>query len=243
MSVREPMPESTDADRAQPGFARRRLLLSGTAALAAMAAACTTAPVPQRPIVAARAPRVGDTWRYRYTSGWKNVAPRTVVVRVSAVTADRVRDALAVEGTGGGAVERDFTSRLELALRAAAGLDVLEPSPYLQAFDALQPGARPQVAMPPASWGSQWSGSARFGGTERVVVPAGAFDAARVDVYGRRSFLVGQMDDAIDPVRLDVAAWYAPQVKRFVRLVVASHAVLLNPLAQDLYELAEYSVG
>lgn len=220
---------------------RRRLILAGAVALAGMAAGCATpTAVPQRPIISGRAPRVGDTWRYRYTSGWKAVAPRMVSVRVSAVTTDSVRDTLGVEGAGEGRVERDFTSRLELAPRAAGGLEVFELSPYLQAFDAPQPGARAPVAMPPPSWGSQWSGSARFGGIERVLVPAGAFDAMRVEAYGSRFFLYGQMDDAIDAVHLYATAWYAAEAKRYVRLTVASQAARLNPLARDTYELAEY---
>jgi hypothetical protein len=235
-------PELAHMKHAAPEFVRRRrlVLACGGAALAGLAAGCATPPaVPLRPIVAAQAPRVGDAWRYRYTSGWKNVAPRTVIVQVSAVSTDSVRDALSVEGASGMA-EGDFTSRLEIAQRAAGGLDVVELSPYLQAFDALQPGAQAQVAMPPARWGSEWMGSARFAGMERVAVPAGTFDAVRVDVYGRRFFLVGQMDDAVHAVKLYVTAWYAAQVKRYVRLAVESWAAGLNPLARDLYELDEY---
>jgi hypothetical protein len=238
------MLERTEAPCLQPGCVRRRrLVLAGAAALAGLAAGCATPAAPQYPIVAARAPRVGDTWRYRYTSGWKHVAPRTVIARVIGVTAESVRDALGVEGAGAAQDERSHTSRLEIALRAAGGLDVLELSPYLLAFDGPQPGAQAPVGMPPASWGTQWAGSARVGGTERVTVPAGTFDAVRVDVDGRRFFIAGQMDDAIDPVRIYVTAWYAAQAKRFVRLTVASYAAKLNPLARDMYELAEYRVG
>ncbi|MCC6610702.1 MAG: hypothetical protein IT515_13640 [Burkholderiales bacterium] len=242
-------PELVHTKRTAPEFARRRMLVlaCGGAALAGLASGCATPAAPQGAplgrMVAARAPRVGDTWRYQYTSAWRNVAPRAMVVRVTAVTADGVRDELRVEGARGGAAEGDFGSRLEVSQRPVGGVDVRELSPYLQAFDMPAPGAGAQVAMPPAGWGGAWIGSARFGGTERIVVPAGTFDTTRVDVFGRRFFIGGQMDDAIDPVKLYLSAWYAPQVKRFVRLTFATYATQLNPLAQDLYELAEYKVG
>lgn len=231
-----------EAGAAPADARRRRLMLAGAGALLPGLAAALVAPraaMAQR-ADAALAPRVGDTWRYAYRSGWRNVAPRNVAMRVTAVKGGAVRDAVSVRADGDSAgVEHEFSARLEVASRTAGGLDVVELSPYLQAFAVPQSGSAP-VAMRAAQWGTEWSATARFGVRERVTVPAGTFDAMRVNVLARRPFLRGQMDDAIDPTRLDLAAWYAPQVKRYVRLTVLSHAEGLNPLLRDTYELIEY---
>lgn len=232
--------------RAAPADARRRrVVLAGAGALLPGLVGGLAAPraALAQGLDASLAPRVGDTWRYAYTSGWKHVAPRTVAVRVTAVTGSGVRDAVSVSANGDSSgVEHAFAARLEVVARAVSGLDVVELAPYLQAFGAPQAGHAP-VAMPAPKWGTAWTATARFGARERVTVPAGTFDAMRVDVLGRRPFLRGQMDDAIDPIRLDLTAWYAPQVRRYVRLAVSSYAAGLNPLLRDAYELVEYRGG
>ncbi len=107
-------------------------------------------------------------------------------------------------------------------------------------------GAPPQGAftavMPPANIGSQWSGTANVGATEQVTVAAGAFAAVRIRLEGNRAFING-MDSVSDPVSMIATAWYAPAVKRFVKLDFLTQAAMLNPLSRDHLELQSYKVA
>jgi hypothetical protein len=163
-------------------------------------------------------------------------------VQVLEVTGE-VRDRLAAEGQAG-ADERRFNSALEVVARPLPGILVQEFSPYLLAFGGFPAGGGSfAVALPQASWGTQWTATATPRGTERVTLPAGSFDALRVDVFGSRNFIRGQMDDAIDPTRLYSTAWYAPAVKRVVQLSRYTQAAGLNILERDQYQLISVRVA
>ena len=117
------------------------------------------------------------------------------------------------------------------------GFALVELSPYLAAFEGTDLGQNYAVRMPPADWGTAWSGMARAVGTEKVQTPAGTFDAVRIDMSGSRLFLRGQMDTAIDPVWLRATAWYAPAARRVVRFTHDTWAFADQPLSRDRYEL------
>jgi hypothetical protein len=219
---------------------RRRILaaLGATALLGG----CVTPLAPPRPLDAARAPRAGSRWIYGYRSDWANVAPRTLEVELLAVSEQTISDRVGVQGDPAASAERQFGSQLAIVATPLGGALIHEFSPYLEAFGSLPPGEF-AIALPPAAWGTAWAGSARLAGTERVIVPAGAFDAARIEILGSRMFLRGQMDDAIDPVRLFATAWFAPSVRRCVRFSFVTQAARLNPLARDHLELASFKLA
>ncbi len=228
-----------------PPWTRRRALQGlGAGALGALFGGCAPLPqLPPRPLDRALAPRVGDTWRYQFTSAWRNVPPRMLEVRVEEVTGEGVRDRLAAEGQAG-ADERRFNSALEVVARPLPGILVHEFSPYLMAFGGFPAGGGSfAVVLPQPSWGTQWTATATPRGTERLTLPAGSFDALRVDIFGSRIFIRGQMDDAIDPVQLYSTAWYAPAAKRVVQLSRYTQAAGLNILERDQYQLISHRLG
>ena len=220
---------------------RRRLVAAlGAGGAAALLGACATA-LPPRPVDRARAPRIGDAWRYAYRSEWKQEPPRMVDYAVVSVTDQAIGDRLTLDGTASPWDDRPFGSGFALVARPFPGLVVRDFSPYLEAFGPLAPGVF-AVAMPPEQFGTAWSGTARVLGVEQVITAAGAFAATRVQLYGGRPFLSG-MDDAADPVQIYATAWYAPAVKRLVKFDFLTQALRLNPLARDHYELASYRLG
>jgi len=226
----------TDGAPSAPG--RRRLISGlGAGAVMALAGGCVAPTLAPRAIVMSDAPRVGSTWTFGYRSDWSAVAPRTLSYTVTAVTGQGVRDRLAQQGAPGDGGERLFTSAWEVAARPLTNLMVHEFSPYLLAFGNVPIGERVNVTMAPENWGTSWTTTARAVGTERVSVPAGSFDAVRVEILGTRLFVAGQMDDAADPVRLYATAWLAPAAKRAVRFTYQTQAARLNLLARDHYEL------
>ena len=164
-------------------------------------------------------------------------------VRVMEVADEGVSDRLSAEGQPGGD-ERRFGSALAVVARPLSGLLVHEFSPYLAAFGGFPAGGGSfAVSLPQPSWGTQWTATATPRGTERLTLPAGSFDALRVDIYGTRFFIRGQMDDAIDPVKLYSTVWYAPAAKRVVQLTRITQAAALNELERDQYQLIANRLG
>lgn len=231
----------TDPSSGMPLSSIRRRLVGalGAGALGALAGACATPLPPPRPVDRARAPRIGDNWRYGYRSEWGNVAPRTLDVAVVSVTDQGIGDRLAVDGAQTPWAEQLFTSQFAIVARALSGVLVHEFSPYLEAFGPV-PLEGP-VIVPPPAWGTSWTVTARLRGTEQVTVPAGSFAATRVEIFGSRFFI--QMDDAADPVRLYATAWFAPAAKRVVRFSYFTQAQRLNPLVRDHIELLSFRVA
>lgn len=213
---------------------RRRLIGAlGASALGAWLGGCAGPPVaPPRPLDQNAAPRVGETWQYHYTSIFQSVAPRTFEVRVLELTQQGVRDQIA------GGEERLFTSALQLVERPLSGLVIYEFSPYLQAFGP--PPVEAAVATPAPSWGPPFAASARVRGNERVTVPAGSFDALRMEIVASRSPTWSQLQPRIDPVLTYATVWYAPGPKRPVLWEVTTRAGAGNVLVGDRYQLASY---
>jgi len=221
--------------------ARRRVICGlGAGALAALLGGCTGIALAPRALDASRAPKVGAKWTYRYRSDWSAVAPRTLTYTVIAVDSQGIQDRLAQPDAPGSGGDRLFTSAWEVAARPLTNLMVHEFSPYLLAFGDVPIGERINVTMPPVGWGTTWTTTARAVGNEKVTVPAGTFDAMRVEILGTRLFVSGQMDDTADPVRLYATAWLAPAVQRSVRFTFQTQAARLNLLSRDHYDLQGY---
>ena len=235
---------------AEPVSAHRRTLLGalGAGALGAWLGGCATPPQPPlRPVDAATAPRVGDTWQYAFRSVFRSPAARTLEIRVLEVRSGDVRDRITAEGEAE-TEDHSFTSAFEmverpvgterrLVDRVVSRLRVVEFSPYLQAFGPLPSGG--PVVIPLPAVGPPFTGYARARGSERVSVPAGNFDAIRVEYDITRTPTV-TMRQYFDPVFTRGTVWYAPGVKRPVRWTVLTRAGALNVLANDTYELLAY---
>ncbi len=236
--------ESSRSPQSLPMPGRRRLIsVLGAGAASMVLGGCAGAKLAPRALDRERAPKVGASWTYGFRSDWRNIAPRTLIYTVTAVNDQGVQDRLSDPSSPGSGGERLFTSAWEIAERPITNLLVHEFSPYLLAFGNPPINERVNVAMPPVNWGTTWTTTARAVGTERVSVPAGSFDAVRVEILGTRLFVAGQMDSVADPVRLYATAWLAPAVKRSVRLTFETQAQQLNLLSREHYELRSHQAG
>ncbi len=243
-------PDTTLLPSVAPVSARRRALVGalGAGALGAWLGGCATTTTQElRPIDPATAPRVGDTWQYAFRSVFRAPAPRSLEVRVLEIRSDDVRDRITAEGEAE-TEDHSFTSALEMAERPVGAerrlvdrvvprLTVVEFSPYLQAFGPLPDGGPIVIGLP--AFGPPFTGRARLRGNERVTVPAGTFDAMRMDYDVSRTPTV-TMRPRFDPAFTLGSVWYAPAVKRPVRWTVVTRASELNVLVDDTYELAAY---
>jgi len=128
-------------------------------------------------------PSVGDRWTYRAVIKDKAGSARDIVIDVQRVTensiVEQARIGSTLAGTG--------THTAGAYLIAGTGLPVPEFSPHLRAFGSLKVGDRwntvatRQIAMcniPEVSC----SASGRVIGEEKVTVPAGTFDAVKIEI-------------------------------------------------------------
>jgi hypothetical protein len=188
-------------------------------------------------------PKPGDTWTYRFRSNWRTVGERMLVHRVDAVSKDEIRETMSVQGSAERGDAKAFGSDAAITARQAAGISVFELNPYLQAYMPLDPGTRWKSLTIPDGGGllTGWNAAARVTEREKITVPAGEFDALRIELDANRTPL-GATAIAIEPARIDHVLWYAPAVKRIVkhqRSVFSGNSKLLD---RDLVELVEYEL-
>ena len=229
---------------------RRRVIGAlGAGVLGASLGGCAAPPPPPplRPIDAAKAPRVGDLWRYEFRSVFRVPAARLLEVQVLEVGSDNLRDRIATVkepevdehafDSSLEMVERPLAVERSLVQRLLRRLTVFEFSPYLQAFGPLPDEG--SVAAPTPAFGGPFTGRARLRGGEQTKVPAGVFDAVRMDYELSRPTTV-TMRPEMDPAFILATVWYVAAVKRPVRWTVVARAGDRNILVDDTYELSSY---
>jgi hypothetical protein len=185
------------------------VLAAGCAAPAASVPAPTGAePLPTPAL------RIGDRWRYVMINRYNGSAVGETVVEVVAVSPE-IR--LRVDPGGGAApTEERYADPWSVLTDATYDSVVTFETPV----PVVPPGARTGLTLSTgARYRSErsndvlaWNQQLRVSGWERVQVPAGAFDALRIE----RMIRFKHPDVfRFDPVRTDVL-WYAPAVGRWV---------------------------
>ena len=187
-------------------------------------------------------PSTGASFRYAWTEQQYGRRKQEIQIRVTGVDGWTVMESFSADGrspmrTEVQASELAFASRL-----IAEGQSMLEFSPYLQ--------LRGQADLPPIanpsgysdSGGSAWRISARLGGSEPVSVPAGTFNALRVEVQGVRSLANSNTGTAVVGIarRFEYTAWYVPDLKRYVKSRHRSWNASSSSIGEELVELLEY---
>lgn len=189
-------------------------------------------------------PKTGDSWTYRYIDAWKKDSPQTVVVRVEESEGGRVTDRMTMSG-GRGSDERAYEGKVDAAERALGrDVRVIELLPYLQAIpaDSLAPGVArdlPKLAL----GGQDFRIRMTLVGQEAVVVPAGRFDALRVEIVGLREGVrptTMHQQQVVDEIRHTI--WFAPEVRRVVKIEHRSRSSFRPRIDDDTLELVSYSL-
>ncbi|MDP3835541.1 MAG: hypothetical protein Q8Q82_16400, partial [Hydrogenophaga sp.] len=167
----------------------------------------------------ATAPRVGESWTYRTSGKWPTSPKRNIVIAVQAVANGVVTDGLRADGGSGlaGDVRRAAGAKPGFLSWDQIGAEF---SPYLAAYTdmgslgTLRGFTTPDV---PPNW-SQWYSELKVLGQETVSVPAGSFQAHKVEVWSNRRATGGPTQAGIEPVRIQYLIWYTPQTKRYVKM-------------------------
>jgi hypothetical protein len=177
-------------------------------------------------------------------SKWATVQPRTYVHRVTAVSAREVALTIGVDTNPEMAAARQsFTPDTRFVEWRGQGFYLLEFNPYLEAFGGLQsaPATLKVPAMPAENpLQADWYGQGRIRGYESVNVPAGTFKSLKVEIDSNRRPTEGMRSK--EPVRTILTLWYAPEVKRIVkmtRVVLTEEGMHLD---EDTYELVRFRV-
>jgi serine protease Do len=230
-------------ERGRQVLAKRKEAAEARAAAAKAGPTAVAALAPIDPSLPKEMPQPGDTWTY-------------VVVDVMYKPGDRSRKYVHTvrNVTRGSIVEVVSLQDKELAQNAfspevmavyRAGADVVEVAPFATAFRKLQAGEQwgpiriqGLDAVRAANDEVPYSlDKARVVGSERITVAAGTFDAIRVEFEGRISnVLLGGSAVMRGYASFKQTVWYAPQVKRIVKLLAEGTSYA------TAYELESYSL-
>jgi hypothetical protein len=167
-------------------------------------------------IAAPSALAVGDSWTYRVVDPRSRNQRGIQEIRLAAVTPDRIVEEIV---SGQGSASRAEHRKGHYLLPAG---DLTVFSPYLITFSAPQFGMRfggiENLDSRTCNAGWTCSVSGWVAGRDRVGVPAGVFEAIKIEVYQSWTS-PSQTNDRGETVWRTLTVWYAPQVKRAVKLV------------------------
>lgn len=192
-------------------------------------------------------PAVGTTWTYRSVERIYSDRPVEVTVRVVRVDGDVVEELVTSNASAAKDKRRDVDARKVrfLDYPLDSDNDLIELSPYLL---AIGDGKAPTDMSTPTGYPigdaslPSWIITIKDRSWERVAVRAGTFRALRIDVAGKRgSGMRGRGNYAEG--RFEMSVWYAPTVKRIVKLErKVWSADTFNPaeIGDDVVELLAY---
>jgi len=220
-------------------------IMTTLAVMATTAVNAQSAPVP--------AMKVGDRWVYNVKSGFA----------LGVVTYQETREVTAVGGggfkltvTGKTTENKDFTRVDDYAANGAlrSGAPCADeqyrfPTPLQRVVFPLGPGQRSSkwvdvIAEPGGSKG-QFNYFYRTGSWEKQTVPAGTFDAIRVEAH----MVLDDSTPFREATTCNFTYWYSPQVRGTVREQRRAQYIQIGdmqdrtPVVNAFYELASFTAG
>lgn len=189
-----------------------------------------------------RLPNVRDQWIYRVRGRWASSPKRTIEVSAVSVGPDAVEEQLSQIESG---------SRARLDQRQVPGPVAYvtqsrtlgtEFSPYLAAFGGVESESSWRGIPTPDTnnfW-TKWYSTGKVEGRESVTVPAGTFNALKLEVWSARTASGSQTERDSEPVRIHYNIWYAPGIKRYVKMVRTVTAASGQGINTDTFELVSY---
>ncbi len=117
-----------------------------------------------------------------------------------------------------------------------------EFSPYLAAFGGVDSKSSWKGIPTPDTnnfW-TKWYSTGGVEGRESVTVPAGTFDAVKLEIWSARTASGSQTERDSEPVRIQYNIWYAAEIKRYVKMVRTTTAASGQRMNTDTFELVAY---
>lgn len=186
---------------------------------AASASAPPLARVDERPATTAAQPRagalpaLGSRWSYSVRDRLFNSAAHPFAVELAASEGSAISEQFSA-----GDEQRRFTTKgdeVRFLVRRVGGQRVLELAPYFLAYTA---DPAPGTLHAPATYpfggaATDWTLKVTAVTRERVTVPAGVFNAVRINIDGERATYSAPRGIQ----RFVYTVWYAPEVGRYVQ--------------------------
>lgn len=192
--------------------------------------------------VNSRLPNPGDQWTYRVRGRWASSPKQTIEVSVLSATPSQVREQLST--VEGGESRLLGQRRLAGPLAYVTGSSRLgsEFSPYLNAYGGVAAQSKWKGITTPDtnSFWTNWYSTGEVDGQERVTVPAGTFDALKLELWSSRAATGGHTQRDVEPVRIHYYIWYAAGIKRYVKMVRTTTAASGQRINTDTIELLSY---
>jgi hypothetical protein len=192
---------------------------------------------------ARHAPNIGDRWTYQFIDERHNVTQATITHEIIAIDADAVTEKLAVVGKPSQESQQASALGPRVLERDLAGFTVTEFAPFLAARAELQVG-KTWADIPGLTHMSEfdrWQVQAKVVGREKVRVPAGEFDAYKVELEASRPHSVSPFD-TLYVSRISLIAWYSVATGRVVKTARKTFNLRNSVLDEDRYELVKFKL-
>jgi S1-C subfamily serine protease len=184
-------------------------------------------------------PGAGATYRYQWTE--RQFGRRQEFsVQVTAVDGWNVSESFSAAGVPPVASIVDARIVSFSGRRLGEGQSLLEFAPYLEAKGPGQALVLESAGNYPTAGFENWTVTTAIPDWDTVTLPAGSFRALRVEIRGSRQTGATQYIRNTLAERFEFTAWYAPEVRRYVRLQHRSWGGFNGQLADELVELVEY---
>jgi hypothetical protein len=187
-----------------------------------------------------RSANAGDRWRYKLLDGKRPVG--FVNVEVLDVRGYRVKERLTREGYPGFIAERQVDATFNPAqfqeiTTLPGGHLLAEIAPYFPGGSQLEVGKRWQSLggsfFLPGIGPRQYISDARVVTKEMVRVPAGEFEAWRIET-------VSEPDTSGRQTSIKCTFWYSPAMQRTVKMSLYVDSILISARTDDTYELVAF---
>lgn len=193
-------------------------------------------------VVASSYPLKGERWAYRSSGKWPTSPKRVFEIAVQSVSGDVVIDTVrAVEPSSSFASQERQSNGKQPGFVSWTDLGP-EFSPYFGAyFDLSRQESMSDLSTPDLDrlW-QQWFSNAKVIGKESISVPAGTFDAFKVEVWSNRHATGGRIRAGVEPVSIRYQIWYAAQAKRYVKMHRQITSASGIELEHDVFELVSH---
>ncbi|HTE13789.1 MAG TPA: TIR domain-containing protein, partial [Burkholderiales bacterium] len=164
-------------------------------------------------------PNKGESWTYRSYGKWPTSQKRNFQIVVQSVADGVVTDALRfVDGGSGnsGEVRRSHGGKAEFIAWPDVGPEF---SPYFGAYVELaRLESQSGFPTPDLESQTQWYSRLKWLGQESVSVPAGTFNAHKLEVWSNRHASGSRTMLQSEPVGVHYYVWYAAEAKRYVKM-------------------------
>jgi len=224
-------------ERAKAALEARKAARSTTATTAGSSVAAI-----YNPAASSNLPQLGSSYRYAWTDHQYSRRRQEFQILVTGVNDWTVMESYAVESGPPVRSETWAKANVFLGRRLAEGQTLVEFAPYLQSDGE---AATLSVASPSGypDNSNDWNISLQSNGREPVTVPAGTFNALRIELRGIRSIPTYNISSATYggvANRFEFVTWYVPELRRYVKSRHRSWNAWSVAIGDEQVELLEY---